>query len=270
MSCRCGRSSGFALLGAACVLGSALLVEALDERAPAPDPHADRVHVSAESDAAAIALAQSTVRRMGGWEAWDAVRIVRWDFFGGRRLYWNKPTGEVRIETEDATILLDLDGDFGRATRDGAELEGAALAEAVEQGRQIWVNDAYWMFMPYKMLDPGVTLKSGGERELEDGRVADVVVLTFEGVGYTPENRYDVWIARDSGLVERWDYFTKSTDAEPRISSPWNAWKRFGGILLATDHGRGRDWNIAVLDALPDGAFRDPAPIPGAPPKAGE
>ena len=41
----------------------------------------------------------------------------------------------------------------------------------------------------------------------------------------------------------------------------WIPWKRFGGIMLSTDKGRGRDWRIAVLDDVPRAAFESPEPL---------
>jgi hypothetical protein len=32
-------------------------------------------------------------------------------------------------------------------------------------------------------------------------------------------------------------------------------------VLLATDHGRGADWDVAVADELPPSAYTDPAPV---------
>ena len=76
------------------------------------------------------------------------------------------------------------------------------LDELLTLGRQIWVYDSYWLVMPFKLLDPGVTLRYSGERELEDGRTADVLDLTFAEVGYTPDNRYEVFVVQDTGLIE--------------------------------------------------------------------
>jgi hypothetical protein len=118
------------------------------------------------------------------------------------------------------------------------------------------------MFMPYKLLDPGVTLKFLGERAMEDGRPADALELTFtDGTGYTFRNKYDVLVAKDTGLVEQWSYYTDRDDAEPRFTGVWAGWTRFGGILLATSHGRDLDWAISVPDELPREAFTSPAPV---------
>ena len=40
----------------------------------------------------------------------------------------------------------------------------------------IWVNDTYWLLMPYKMKDPGVTLAYDGEEGKGDENVGKVVL----------------------------------------------------------------------------------------------
>jgi hypothetical protein len=95
---------------------------------------------------------------------------------------------------------------------------------------------------------------------MKDGRPADVLDVTFgQGVGYTPENRYEVFVAHDTGLVEQWAFYAKAEDTEPRFILPWAGWTRFGKVLLATGHGKDDDWEIAVPDDLPAAVFTDPA-----------
>ncbi|MCP3981286.1 MAG: hypothetical protein GY716_18450 [bacterium] len=247
---------------------SILLVAALGcgvsttQQAATPEDPATRVQVSAESDERAIEIAQSTVERMGGWEALDSTRFVRWHFFGRRWHHWDRHSGDLRIESEDGLWLMNVHTKEGRYWEKDASVEDPAkLAEALDRGHQIWVNDSYWMFMPYKMLDPGVTLKYSGERTLEDGRAADVLDLTFAGdAGYTPQNRYEVFVARDTGLVEAWAFFAEAQETEPRFTMPWAAWEEFGEIKLATSHGRDADWGIRVYDDLPRSVFDSPEP----------
>lgn len=232
-----------------------------------PLAQVDRVQVTPESDAEAIRIAQAVVDRMGGFEALDAVRYVSWDFFGRRRHYWDRATGDLRLEfpTEEDryVVLMNLGSKTGRAWMNGDPVdEPAEVERLIGRSHEIWINDAYWMFMPYKLLDPGVTLKYLGERDTEEGRLADVLGLTFgEGVGYTPENRYEILVARESGLVEQWDFFADAADEEPRFRLPWAAWQWFGGIMLATEHGQGADWDIAVHADLPRSVFDSPDPV---------
>jgi triosephosphate isomerase len=230
-----------------------------------PDTPA-RVHVNDDSDAEAIALAQQVMERMGGWEAWDATRYVSWHFFGRRMHYWDRETGDIRIEFENEgetyLILMNVADRSGRAWKNSEPLEEAELTEMLESGHAMWVNDSYWMFMPYKLLDPGVTLKYVGEKAMADGRGARVVELTFsDGTGLTPGNKYEVYVADDTTLVEQWDFYLEATDPEPRFASPWTGWQEFGGIWLATDHGRQLDWRIAVHEQLSPQVFSSPDPV---------
>ncbi|MFQ5719395.1 MAG: hypothetical protein ACE5IK_07580 [Acidobacteriota bacterium] len=219
----------------------------------------DRVHVSSASDDHAIEIAQSVVQKMGGWEHWDAARYVHWSFFGRRKHDWDRWTGDIRIETDKNLILMNINTKKGRAWEEGKEVvDPDKLAGMLESGHKMWVNDSYWMFMPYKLLDEGVTLKYTGEKDLDDGRPADVLTLSFDGVGYTPENRYEVFVAKDTGLVEAWSYFAKAGDEKAAFTLPWGNWKQFGNVMLATEHGRGVDWEIAVKESMPRTLFTEP------------
>jgi len=221
----------------------------------------------AGSDARAIEIADATMEAMGGREAWDATRYIRWKFFGRRLHVWDKHTGRIRVEgvgREDEkpyVILMNLQSMEGRAWRDGEELSGEAQAEMLDNGEAAWINDSYWIAMPYKLKDSGVTLKYAGAGEMQDNRSAEVLELTFAGVGRTPENRYKVYVANDTGLVEQWDFYADASDPEPRFQIPWHNWQDYGGIMLSDNRGEGAHTEMAVFDQLPDSVFEDPAPI---------
>ncbi|RMF19837.1 MAG: hypothetical protein D6765_17555, partial [Bacteroidetes bacterium] len=89
----------------------------------------------------------------------------------------------------------------------------------------------------------------------EDNRPADVLQLTFEGVGDTPQNKYHVWVDQETRLVSQWAYFPEATDSVPRFVTPWKDYQPYGNILLASDRGRGKITEIAVYDSLPDSVF---------------
>jgi hypothetical protein len=215
---------------------------------------------AAEGDAGAMALAASVLERMGGRDAWERTRFLRWSFFGRRLHQWDRRTGDVRIEAKDRVMLINLRTKEGRVFDGGVEItDPAARREALDEAYACWVNDSYWLLMPYKLLDPGVRLKSLGPSTLADGRPADRLGVTFDpGTGLTPENRYDVWVARDTGLVEQWAYYPAAADTAPAFTLPWAGWKRCGRILLATEHGKGEAWDVAAPDTLPREIFEKP------------
>ena len=224
---------------------------------------------AAGSDPRAIELADATMERMGGRAAWDATRHVAWTFFGARRHVWDRFTGDIRVEGESRddgvpyVILMNLHTRRGHAWRDGEAVPpGEDLDRMLEQGWQAWVNDSYWLVMPYKLKDSGVTLAYRGEREMADGRPADVLELTFAGVGVTPGNKYEVFIARDTGLVEQWSFYATREERAPAFTTPWSAWQPHGRVLLSGDRGGGRRLtDIAVYEELPASVYRSPAPI---------
>jgi hypothetical protein len=236
-----------------------------DDAAPVNDTGMSRARASdggpsAVSDAGAVALARRTLQAMGGAPAWENTRFLTWRFLGRRLHHWDRWTGDVRMESDRRLVLMNVHSKQGRVWEDGTEItDPDVLQQALEEGYAWWVNDSYWLIMPYKLLDPGVVLRFVGPATLPDGRAAQEITVTFEdGTGLTPRNRYDVWIADDTWLVEQWAYYASRDDEEPRFTGPWADWKRFGRILLATDKGRGEDWEIAAPDSLPRALFESP------------
>lgn len=223
-------------------------------------PAAEGFHADA-SDARAIAIADATMEAMGGYAAWDQTRYITWRFFGGRLHVWDKWTGDVRFEQDDLTVLMNLHTQSGRAWREGRALADAELQAALDRGYRAWINDAYWLVMPYKLKDSGVALKHVGTAASEDGRDADVLELTFEGVGVTPQNKYRVWVDQENHLVSQWAFYPQASDPEPRFVGPWKNWQRYGQILLSDNRGERSHTGIAVFADLPAAVFNDPKPL---------
>jgi hypothetical protein len=93
-------------------------------------------------------------------------------------------------------------------------------------------------------------------------------LLTFDGVGLTPGDRYWAYVNRSTHLMERWAYHLEDWDAEQEPTAwQWLDWQRYGGIMLSprrvkTDDGSERLLgDIAVFDQLPDSVFTSPEPV---------
>lgn len=254
------------MIGRATMLGLLLaLAGGCATARPAPVDAAAPGFRADASDPRALAIADAVMERMGGRAAWDATRYLSWTFFGGRSHVWDRRTNRIRVagtRRDDGApyvVLMDLDDGTGRAWVGGAEVVDPAERRAMLEGaRRAWVNDSYWLLMPYKLEDPGVRLRYLGVREMLDGRPADVLELTFDHVGLTPENMYHVYVGRESGLVEQWDFYRDASDDEPSFRLPWRGWTRHGSILLSGDRGEREITNIAVHDTLPDRVFETP------------
>lgn len=212
----------------------------------------------AQSDAAAIKIADEVMEAMGGRKAYDETRYLFWNFFGSRTLLWDKHQGDVRIESlkDDFKVVMNLNTMKGKVKMNGAELTHPdSLTKYLQKGKEIWINDSYWLVMPFKLKDSGVTLKHLGEEKAEDGKIADVLELSFKGVGVTPNNKYHVFVDRESKLVSKWSFYPKATDKEPRFSTPWDGYKTYGKIKLSGGRGTYQLTDIKVLEKVEEGVF---------------
>ncbi|RMG29988.1 MAG: hypothetical protein D6730_03100 [Bacteroidetes bacterium] len=215
------------------------------------------------SDPRAMAIADEVMQAMGGRTAWDETRHIKWNFFGRRLLVWDKHTGNVRIEipAQATTILLNIHSGEGRVKVGERELAPQdSLQKYLERGKGIWINDSYWLVMPFKLKDSGVTLTYAGEDTTADGRPADVLQLTFKEVGNTPENRYLVYVDKESRLVTQWTFFRNAADEKPLFTTPWSNYRQHGKILLSGDRGQSAQGkreltDIAVFEELPESVY---------------
>lgn len=207
------------------------------------------------SDPAAIELADSVMKAQGGRRAWDETRFISWNFFGRRNLTWDKQEGKVRIESlPDSTLyLLDMKTGKGRVRVRGVELtEADTLSTMLKRAERIWINDSYWLVMPFKLKDTGVTLKYLGEDSLANGSGCNVIQLTFENVGTTPQNKYLVYVDRSDNLVKQWAYFELASQDTASSVWPFDNYKQYGKILLSANRSDGKGpKDVKVDEVLP-------------------
>lgn len=216
-----------------------------------------------DSDQKAVQIADQVMAALGGKENWHNTHYLTWNFFGRRRHIWDKWSGNLRLEDSDFTVLMNLNSRKGRVWKNGEEItQPDSLKKKLDNAYAKWINDSYWLLMPYKLKDGGVTLKYNGEGKTAKGEPADILQLTFDNVGLTPYNKYLVWVDKESHLVRQWQYFENASDEEPTMETPWDNWKQYEDILLSGDRGEKRKiTDIAVFDELPARVFESPAPI---------
>lgn len=216
----------------------------------------------AGSDPEAVAIAEKVMERLGGRRAWDETRYLTWRFFGRRLHVWDKWTGDLRYASGDLLVLMNIHTRQGRAWQGGEEsADPDTLVARLQHGYEAWINDSYWLVMPYKLKDSGVTLKYRGKGRTEAGVPADILELTFEAVGVTPQNKYEVWVAEADHLVRQWAFYANAADPEPRFVGPWDNWQRHGRLWLSDSRGQRGHTDVAVFDELPRAVFESAAPV---------
>ncbi len=219
-----------------------------------------------DSDSEAIEVADKVMEAMGGRKNWDDLHYSTWIFFGNRRHIWDKFTGDVKIDylqdtAHNKSVIFNVNTMEGRVRLDGEVLADAdSASKLIQAAKSHWINDMYWVYMPFKMKDDGVTLKYAGQDSTETGVLAEVVEMTFDGVGNTPQNKYHVYVDPTSHMVLQWDYYPNATDEEPRFKSSWEAYKNYDGLKISSDRlfygGAVRKLEeIAVMDTLETNVF---------------
>ncbi|MEZ5044386.1 MAG: hypothetical protein R2828_31120 [Saprospiraceae bacterium] len=240
--------------------------QAADSTAPQGNPPAEGFNMVG-SDAIAIEWADKVMEAMGGRKNWDNTRFITWNFFGRHALLWDKQEGKVRIESpaDSLIFLIDIFNDTGKVKKGNVVFEQPdSITAYVERGKRIWINDSYWLVMPFKLKDSGVTLKYLAQDTTQEGTMAEILQLTFEAVGVSPQNKYKIYIDPATNLVCQWDFYSNATDPAPRFSMPWKNYQPHGAILLSGDRGKPQLSDIAVYAEVPAAAFESFDPVNAA------
>lgn len=208
----------------------------------------------AESDPRALGVADRLEEAMGGRARFDAHRFLQFRFVverDGKEVaawlhFWDRATGRYRLEGRadghPLRVLFNVNDRRGEVWLDGVRLDAEAAKPHLEAAYGRFINDSYWLLMPWKWRDPGVTLGYEGERTV-DGEAFDVVSLSFENVGLTPKDRYRGFVSRTDGLLKRWEFVLQTKDGAPGTGEPvafsWEEWKEVGeGLRLSRDKGK--------------------------------
>ena len=188
-------------------------------------------------DKKADAIVKEMLTAMGGINNYNNTHFIEWDFVN-RKLFWDKWTGDVRVEnpTANQVILVNINTLKGKVYENGILVKDETKANGLlEKGKNWWINDSYWLVMPWKLQDPGVTLTYVKTDKLPNGKAADILQLTFSAVGVTPENKYWLYVDKENHLIQQWAYYKNFNDAEPKFLKPWNNYQKAGNILLSFD-----------------------------------
>ena len=223
-------------------------------------------------ETAADSLAVRIAEASGGLDAFTSLPTLRFDWavvrdtqeVVRRRHLWDRAGDRYRMEwpggVDSTYVALFQPGAFDADTPTGSvalsiaggapqALGGEPLAEELRGAYERYINDAYWLLAPLKMMDPGV------RRALAPDSGAAVLAVSFDGVGLTPGDRY--WITTDptSGAMTRWTFQLEgdTTTGVWDWSQPESIQTPRGPLLLPT------------VKATPNGSrmiLTQPMPVP--------
>jgi hypothetical protein len=215
---------------------------------------ADATKPPGESKTALIAdsatvLADAVIKASGG-EKWPRVKTLDFTFNvqqGGKTLmsakhHWDVAAGRDSVEWSGKKVDVDVTGSF--AINAGEKMNNAdQTLRDQQEAHKRWTNDSYWLLAPLKLRDKGVHLADKGEQQIE-GKNYRVLEVSFESVGLTPKDKYNLYVDPESNLVRRWDYMPAP---DRKSSATWDGYQDFNGLKLATEHKTG-DTSIVFTD----------------------
>jgi len=224
-----------------------------------------------------VPVYRAMMERIAPEDGWSRTRYLAFDWIVDRddgRLVrshrWDRRTGEYRVRAPvdggEMVALFDVDAptEGERVWVDGEPVDDAARSDSLAtRAHAMFINDSYWLVMPFKWADPGVTTSYLGRME-QWGKEYDVVELTFEEVGLTPQNKYRGFVDPETGLFEIWQHFRQASDGEPAFTMAWTDWRRTGPIWLSprreNQDGEARIYfeNLEAATEAPEGAFTGP------------
>lgn len=235
--------------------------------------HAPARAAAPPSDPHAIEIAGQVMQALGGEERWKNLHGLRWAFEvsvndtlkSSRRHAWDRQNGWHRVEGVNRAgqkflWIERLDGSQGMAWMDGKSIVGDSLAKLVKRAKSMWTNDTYWMLMPYKLRDPGVTLRDAGMVR-EGTKTYDKLALSFDQVGETPGDHYWVYVNRANHRIEKWDMILEG-EKPPAETWTWEDWVQKDGLWFPTAHRQGNlviyTRNVEAVSAFRPGEFKAP------------
>jgi hypothetical protein len=213
----------------------------------------------AHSDPAAVELADSIMVAMGGWENWKNTRFISWSFSDSRNLFWDKKKDRVRIESvnDSITYIVGLQDVKGKVWIKGQSITNKdSLSKMLNHAKSIWAHDSYWLVMPFKLKDNGVTLKYLGEDMLQTGDRCNVLQLIKSSGDI--QNKYHLYVDLSDNLVKQWAFYESLDQDSANFVRPWDNYKKYGDILLSAD--RSDDFgprNVKVSNVVNESFFED-------------
>jgi hypothetical protein len=183
-------------------------------------------------------LAAAVVKASGG-DAWPRVKTLDFTFNveqNGKLLvsakhHWDIAAGRDTVEWDGSKVTADVSGSFAvnvNAVPDNVE----EAMQKQKEAHKRWTNDSYWLLAPLKLRDRGTHLADKGGQTIE-GKTYHVLELSFDAVGLTSKDKYNLYIDPETNLLAHWEYMPS---LDKTVSGTWENYQDFGGLKLATEH----------------------------------
>ena len=217
------------------------------QKSPATSEPANRPASSTPTRTAASV--REDIARTYGLDEFGKVEAIRYTWnaqFPGvnvsRSWTWEPKTGRVSYEGKDK------DGKPVKASYIRAQLNSQPdnVKNEIEPA---FVNDNYWLLFPlHAYWDNSATVQVKNAQPLPIGNgSADLVSVKYPADGgYTPGDTWDLYVSKEN-RVEQFVYHRGGPKKPSVVTATWEAYKKAGPLLIATDHNGTADGNAVRI-----------------------
>ena len=116
-----------------------------------------------------------------------------------------------------------------------------------------FVNDQYWLVLPFHVVWDGATVTDDGKHETPMGKTsAERIVVKYAASGYSPGDTWDLYVGPDKRIVEMTYHRAVAVAKLPNlVNATWEGYKKAGPLLISTDHhllGDGKPLRLTFTD----------------------
>ncbi|HEY1938315.1 MAG TPA: hypothetical protein VGJ33_10305 [Candidatus Angelobacter sp.] len=155
---------------------------------------------------------------------------------------WEPKADRVTYEGKDK------DGKPVKVTYVRSQL-GSQPANVKEQIDSGFINDQYWLLLPFHLVwDGGADVEDKGIQKVPGGKgsARHVVVKYPDNVGYTPGDTWELYVGSDNRI--QYMVFHHGGTAKPSlVKATWAGYKKAGPLLISTEHQGTADGNPAHI-----------------------
>ena len=116
-----------------------------------------------------------------------------------------------------------------------------------------FVNDQYWVFLPFHVVWDGATVTDEGMAETPLGKTqAEHIVVKYAASGYSPGDTWELFVGPDKRIEEmKYNRAVPVKGVPSLVLAKWQGYKKAGPLLFSTDHpgtGDGHPFRITITD----------------------